>query len=314
MCRYTAFLARTLAPNSICQYLNCVRLVHLQCGLTNPLKDNWALQQVIKGIKKVHGRPPVQKMPITPSILRRMITQLNLEQPLHIVFWAACLVAFYSFCRKATLVPKSCGQMDVSAALLRGDVQWVSQGVIVNIRKTKTIQCNERVLQIPLHRQADTSLCPVAALRRMWLLPPPPADRPLFSYKLRDSLHILDYKTFTCMLSSIISASGIDSSLFSGHSLRRGGATYAFHCGVPPAYIKLQGDWRSDCWERYVHIPLDLRWKLSASMSAPTTDYLLLLLFLILLVHLLGFWTCILVDTIKHGVLYPNRCVCVINY
>ena len=69
-----------------------------------------------------------------------------------------------------------------------------------------------------------------------------PLSFPLFSYKLADDIYFLDYKTFTRLLSTMLLKAGVDRTLYSGHSLRRGGATYAFQCGVPPAYIKLQGD------------------------------------------------------------------------
>ena len=38
LCRYAAHLAERLAYNSIKQYLNIVRIMHLEAGLTNPLK------------------------------------------------------------------------------------------------------------------------------------------------------------------------------------------------------------------------------------------------------------------------------------
>jgi hypothetical protein len=40
---YVAFLARSLNPSSIPGYLNVVRLLHLNAGLVNPLKDNLEL-------------------------------------------------------------------------------------------------------------------------------------------------------------------------------------------------------------------------------------------------------------------------------
>ncbi len=266
LCRYAAFLARSLVPDSIKQYLNCVRLLHLESGLVNPIKDNWPLTLVLRGISRTHGRPPAQKLPITPGILHRIREQLDLSDPQDIVFWAACLVAFFSFCRKASLVPKSVGR-DSDSTLCRHDVQFVAQGVVISIRKTKTIQCRQRVLEIPLHEQPGSTLCPVAALRAVWSLPPVPADKPLFAYQSADQLHVLDYQRFTTMLTAALSAAGFDTALYSGHSLRRGGASCAFQAGAPPAYIKLQGDWKSSCWERYVHIPLDLRWRLSACLA-----------------------------------------------
>jgi integrase len=44
---------------------------------------------------------------------------------------------------------------------------------------------------------------------------------------------------------------GLDPVDFSGHSLRRGGATALMLAGVPPHLIQLQGRWVSDCWKRY---------------------------------------------------------------
>ena len=71
---------------------------------------------------------------------------------------------------------------------------------------------------------------------------------------------------------------------FSGHSLRRGGATFAFQCGIPSELIKLQGDWRSDAYMLYLSLPLADRLVLSNIVSdhvscslAPLTTPLLLL-------------------------------------
>ena len=54
-------------------------------------------------------------------------------------------------------------------------------------------------------------------------------------------------------LASLVS---LDPKDFSGHSLRRGGATFAFQCGIPAELIKLQGDWRSDAYMLYLSLPL----------------------------------------------------------
>jgi hypothetical protein len=47
---------------------------------------------------------------------------------------------------------------------------------------------------------------------------------------------------------------GLDASRYSSHSLRRGGATFAFLSGIPAELIKAQGDWRSDAYQRYRQI------------------------------------------------------------
>ena len=63
------------------------------------------------------------------------------------------------------------------------------------------------------------------------------------------------YATLVEKLKGLVSAIGLDPENVSGHSLRRGGASYAFHCGVPSEVIKAQGDWQSDCYLLYCVIP-----------------------------------------------------------
>jgi hypothetical protein len=46
----------------------------------------------------------------------------------------------------------------------------------------------------------------------------------------------------------------VDPSVYSAHSFRRGGASYAFELGLSPLQIKLRGDWASVAYERYVYI------------------------------------------------------------
>ena len=46
----------------------------------------------------------------------------------------------------------------------------------------------------------------------------------------------------------------MDPKLYSAHSLRRGGASYAFLSGLNPLQIKSRGDWASATFEKYVFI------------------------------------------------------------
>lgn len=47
----------------------------------------------------------------------------------------------------------------------------------------------------------------------------------------------------------------------SGGPISRVGATFALHCGVPSYYIKLQSDWKSNAYKRY--LDQSLRYKLA---------------------------------------------------
>eukprot|EP00854_Cymbomonas_tetramitiformis_P014304 gene14304-biopygen14746 len=55
-----------------------------------------------------------------------------------------------------------------------------------------------------------------------------------------------------------------------GHSLRTGGATAARKLEVLGAYIKAQGDWKSDCFERYCELDSDQRLILPGAMAEAT--------------------------------------------
>ena len=67
--RYAAFLARSLSASSIPAYLNAVRILHLEHGLTDPTKNNFHLANTLRGIKRAKGLTVSQKKPITLQIL-----------------------------------------------------------------------------------------------------------------------------------------------------------------------------------------------------------------------------------------------------
>ena len=106
LCQYAAPLALSMRPSSIRQYLNVVRLLHLESGCLNPLEGNWFLQTVLKGIQRTKGDAINQKLPITQQILAKFATVLNLNKSIDLTFLAACLVAFYGMLRKSSLFPK----------------------------------------------------------------------------------------------------------------------------------------------------------------------------------------------------------------
>ena len=54
---------------------------------------------------------------------------------------------------------------------------------------------------------------------------------------------------------------------YTGHSFRRGGATFAFRCGVPASLIKLQGDWHSDTYLLYTATPARIHRLCSFTMA-----------------------------------------------
>ncbi|CAC5355478.1 unnamed protein product [Mytilus coruscus] len=69
----------------------------------------------------------------------------------------------------------------------------------------------------------------------------------------------LTYSKFLSRLKQSLSHIGINPDKYSGHSFRRGGASFALECGIPTELIQSQGDWKSDAYKRYIDPSLDHR-------------------------------------------------------
>ena len=265
LARYIAYLEAKLTYNSIKQYLNIVRLLHLEHGFPNPLKTSWYLQSLLSGCKRVLGNKQTPKLPMTLPLLEKIFQKLDLASPFHLVFWAACLLAFFSFLRKSNLFFGHCAGR--SSYLKRGEVKFHPQGATLHISHTKTIQYQERELVIPVPHIPGSYMCPSTALRLIYKLVTGPANSPLLSYPTHAGPKALSYLSFTNTLKSLLQELGISPSLYSGHSFRRGGATFAFACNLPSELIKEQGGWRSDCYQRYLEPDLATKFTVAKAMA-----------------------------------------------
>ena len=78
-------------------------MAHLQTGFRNQMDKNWHLDTLIRGTRRECGTTPKQKLPITPDILHKIYSTINIESPYWLTFWSACLVAFYGMLRKANV-------------------------------------------------------------------------------------------------------------------------------------------------------------------------------------------------------------------
>ena len=263
--RYVAYLSQKMAPQSIRSYLNVIRLLHLESNLSNPLEHNFALDTLLKGIKRDKGVCVKQALPITPQLLIKMYQVIDLSSPFGSVFWSACLVGFFAFLRKSNLFYHT-GQ---SHHLMTNNVLVTpTNQVYLQVMSTKTIQCKEKVLLLPLPPIPGHILCPVAALKHMWSFAQLPSEPiPLFSYHTPLGYKSVTYCTFLKHLRVVLEKVGVQANQFSGHSLRRGGASYALSIGIPGEVIKILGDWKSDCYQRYLDTSIHTRFQSISYMA-----------------------------------------------
>ena len=152
--------------------------------------------------------------------------------------------------------------------LSRADVNFLPDHVNIHIRHTKTIQFQERGLQGPIPRIQGSVLCPAQALLlALNLVPDAPLSGPLFVYLVNGRSQVLTYNAFISKLRGVLNTIGLDPSHYAGHSFRRGGASLALASNVPSVLVKMQGDWRSSAYERYIEPSRDLKLSLALSMA-----------------------------------------------
>jgi len=234
LAKYAAFLARRLKPNSIKQYINIVRIMHLEAGYENPSKDSFLLKTTLRGIERTLGSMVHRKSPITPQLLHAIKDKLNLRLKVDCIFWAACLVMFCGLFRKSNLFSKFCFK--------RSDILMNTDGVLeLRVTSSKTIQCRERTLTVRLPPIHPHPLCPVRAVCEAFAATAPQAgDAPAFPM----SGDMFDKKLKTILANS--------DGNFASHSFRRGGAVWCLTQKVPSEAIKLMGDWKSNVYMQYL--------------------------------------------------------------
>ncbi|XP_078695708.1 LOW QUALITY PROTEIN: uncharacterized protein LOC144924455 [Branchiostoma floridae x Branchiostoma belcheri] len=245
-------------------YLNIIRILHQEAGYENPLEDNWLLQTTLRGIRRHHGdsdqhpaRHP-QQTGFLPGLPCSILGSL-----------CGCfLLVLY----KSNVLPKTAKDFDATKQMCRKDFRFFDRGAVITVRWSKTIQFKERTVLIPIARITDSPLCPTTAVEKAFsLTDTAEPDRPAFvlPQETGPGFTPLTHKPFVTTLRTLLSQCGYPDSAYSGHSFRRGAATWASECGLQPELIKLQGDWKSCAYQRYTSVSLKSRlWTVKTMANA----------------------------------------------
>ena len=229
--------------------------------------SDYHFQLLLLGVKRFLGQAVSRKSAITPSILHAACNSFDFSIPLHAAMWALFLVAFFTFLRKSNLLPDN--KRQISPKVINwAPLVFTSSGTNIHVSATKTIQCQQRSLVLPIPSLPGSRLCPTLALRHPLSLNPGPSSVPLFTVLTRSGLQPITYRQFFTFLSWVVSRLHLDPSLFSPHSFRRGGATFAFDCHIPFEIIKLQGDWQSDAYLVYLQLSQQQKQRACHEMAA----------------------------------------------
>ncbi len=95
---YAQFLSRSFtSTDSIRNYVSGVRTMHLLLGVDLKIND-FLLNLSLKGINRLKPHCVKQALPITPSILRKMLNLLNISSAVDATCWCLCLVCLCLAC------------------------------------------------------------------------------------------------------------------------------------------------------------------------------------------------------------------------
>lgn len=116
------------------------------------------------------------------------------------------------------------------------NIQYFSWGLVISVRKSKTIQFREKVHQVPI-AYVGGPLCAVTLLRKMFRIVPASGDQPLFGLIKSNIYRPITYDWFSKTLTGCVKKAGL-SGKYTSHSLRRGSATSLSMVGVPLHHIQ----------------------------------------------------------------------------
>lgn len=233
VCRYLEAHADSHKASTLARWIASISQAHQAQGLDNPCRQ-LAVRRTLNGIRKVHGAKPRRVQPAVRDELVAMI-QHSPRGLVGLRNRALLLVGFAGALRRSEI-----------AHLRVEDVSFDVRGMILRLGQTKTDQTGENdEVAIPYARG---KYCPVKALKE-WLseseIRAGAIFRPIGRHGTIGKQGLSGFSIAQIVKASA-RAAGLDTRLYSGHSLRAGLATSSAREKKPFHKIKAQTRHKSD--------------------------------------------------------------------
>lgn len=265
LCYFVELMALTVSYGHIKNIMSSIKYLHTAYNYQYPAND-FGLDVTLQGLKRKLARTPFQVLPVTPNILRLIYDRLDMKKTNDLALWCSFLVSFFCLFRKKNTVPESSSPSNEKTLRRRHiEIDQDNNLVYIYCNFSKTNQFGSSNLVIPVPGNADPRLDLVRHLSDLFSRVDVDLDKPAFSYSRTSFIH---YKLFTDRLKSLLSQAGFDSRLYSGHSFRRGGASFLYQVGGSILQIMSSGDWSSSCFTRYLFLTEEERMDAQLLMSS----------------------------------------------
>ena len=200
---------------------------------------------------------------MTANILTALILTVPSDSPFRTLY----NILFFGLPRVGNLLPYTASKFSVFKHLTWDKIELCHDGIIINLQVTKTIQNFERVLRIPISGyNKRKEYCVVSGLNKMKSLkdyPMKPKD-PVFNVYDEGKWAPMTKKRFGNFLKAHLEYLGIDLRLITPSSFRKGGLSHMLLREGNMELLRLQGDWISDSYKRYLVIPAEQRFSVTS--------------------------------------------------
>jgi site-specific recombinase XerD len=245
---YLSKLARHGAKvGTMSRRLSAIKFAHQLQNLPDPTR-NARVIAVWEGIRRTHGAPPEQAVPLMPPELLDVLDACPTTK-----VWKArgraaepdlaglrdralLLVGFFAALRRSEL-----------SALTVDQITEHDRGLVLTLTRSKTNQFGEQTELVVLPQAGQRNRCPVTALRT-WLEAAVISDGPVLRPVSKGNRALprgLNPESVNDLVQAAVRRAGLDPAPYSAHSLRAGFVTYAHLRGASDRAIAHQTRHRS---------------------------------------------------------------------
>ena len=150
------------------------------------------------------------------------------------------LIGFTMFLRRSNLAPKVMDKFDPNLQFTRADIHVTGplEPIMVDLRWTETIQFKQKILRLPVLPVNNKKICPVLWTHYMInIIPANPGDL-AFTIYYKQTKTALSANQLLARIRKWIKLIKELEDKYSLHSLRRGGAMFAFQSNMEYEMIK----------------------------------------------------------------------------